>query len=157
MSIYRPVGVEEGTPARFVPLVSLRPVDRLQQQVVEQEREIEHRVAAMDDLPVDHPESFVADENVFWRVVAVDDALGRAEEPLDVGADPLGELGMSPLDRAQVRVDALCLERLGAADVRVGRVQYGEERAEPGGDARVGLSVQQERLPRPPVAPAPPP
>ena len=42
---------------------------------------------------------------------------------------------MSPLDRPQVRVDALRVERLGAADVRVGRVQCGEERAETGGDA----------------------
>ena len=83
----------------------------------------------MHDLPVDHPEAVVADEDVLRRVVAVDDALGRAEEPLDVGADPLGELGMAPLDRAQVRIDALSLERLGAAEVCVGRVQDGEELA----------------------------
>ena len=149
--LYRPVGVEEGTSARLVALASLRPVDRLQQQVVEQEREVERRVAAVDDLPVDHPETVVADEDVLRRVVAVDDASRRVEEPLDVGADPLGELGMPPLDRAQIRVDALRLERLGAADVAVGRVQHGEQRAKPRRDARVGRSLEQQRLPRPPV------
>ena len=115
MSICRPVGVYEGLPARLVGVVPLRPVDRLQQKVVEQEREIEHRVAAVNDLPVDDPQSVVADEDVLRRVVAVNDALLRRQQPVDVRADAVGEPGMPPLDRAQVWIDALGLERLGAA------------------------------------------
>ncbi len=126
-------------------------MDRLQQQVVEQEGEVEGGIAAVDHFPVDHPEAVVADEDVLRRVVAVDDAARRAEQSLDVRADPVGERGMSPLDSAQIRVDALRLERLGAADVAVGRVEHGEQCAEPRRYDSVGSPLQQECLPRPPV------
>ena len=66
-------------------------------------------------------------------------------------------VGMPPLDRAQVRVDALRLERLGAADVAVGRVQHGEQRAEPRRHARVGSSLQQAATSTAASPPAPPP
>ena len=125
-------------------------MDRLQQQVVEQEREIEHRVAAVNDLPVDDPQSAVADEDVLRRVVAVDDALLRRQQPVDVRADPAGELGVAALDRAQVWIDALSLERFGAAEVGVGGVQGGKQLPEPRRDRRVSRPVQQERLPRQP-------
>ena len=132
-------------------------MDRLQQQVVEQEGEVEGGIAAVGHLPVDHPEAVVADEDVLRRVVAVDDAARRAEQSLDVRADPVGERGMPPLDRAQVGVDALGLERLGAADVAVGRVQHGEQRAEPRRYGSVGGSLQQRVTSTAASPPAPPP
>ena len=68
-----------------------RTVDRLQEEVVEHECDVEDRVAVVGHLEVDHPAVARADENVLRREVAVNEAAAASLEPPIAAVDRPGE------------------------------------------------------------------